>query len=192
MRKTHNSSAECEIAAADFRNIAPSMVQGFPADNHKGSSVLRLPRKIGGNVLLLHPRGCPFRSPLYGKVALCDHRLIPSCFATVVSDPQNGNTCMGLRNRDSPGNLVKLGIYSRLPPRYSVTNRYSVCKTVVLTVLDSGGHLLHLRCIPSPWPCSGIPCGRPRPRYRQTVNMFFSLRFRRFPGVRPSTLVPRL
>lgn len=43
MGKTHNLSAECEMAAADFRNIAPSMVQGFPADNHKGSSVLRLP-----------------------------------------------------------------------------------------------------------------------------------------------------
>lgn len=68
MRKIDNSSAECEMASADFRNIAPSMVQGFPADNHKGSSVLRLPRKIGGNVLLLHPRGSPFRSPLYGVV----------------------------------------------------------------------------------------------------------------------------
>lgn len=29
MRKTHNLSAECEMASADFRNIAPSMVQGF-------------------------------------------------------------------------------------------------------------------------------------------------------------------
>lgn len=73
MRKTHNLSAECEMASADFRNIAPSMVQGFPADNHKGSSVLRLPRKIGGNVLLLHPRGSPFRSPLYGVVVGAYH-----------------------------------------------------------------------------------------------------------------------
>lgn len=28
MRKINNSSAECEIAAADFRNIAPSLVHG--------------------------------------------------------------------------------------------------------------------------------------------------------------------
>lgn len=28
MRKIDNSSAECEIAAADFRNIAPSLVHG--------------------------------------------------------------------------------------------------------------------------------------------------------------------